>query len=380
MSGQSDRVERAAYVALAASLSIVQVNLLVAQACFGVAALLWLRLVIRDRQFDVPAFFWPLAGFGGATVLSAVLSDDPVASLIDCKQLVLFLMVPIVTRLARGARAMRTLNAILAVSAVGALIGVTEYALLGFDSLHRRPTGSLSHYMTYSGVIMLALTSAVARLLYYPDQRVWPAIAVPAMCVALAVTFARNAWIGTLAAVTTLFALRRPRLLLLLPVIVLLVLTVAPAGIRARALSIFDPRDPTNRDRFAMLTIGQRIVADHPWFGVGPDRIKVVYAQYRPPDAVNPTNPHLHNVPVNIAAERGLPALVLWLSFIAAAAVALWRQVRAGTSPALAAAGLSAIVAMLAAGLFEYNFGDSEFLMLLLGLITLPFANGREAR
>ena len=32
------------------------------------------------------------------------------------------------------------------------------------------------------------------------------------------------------------------------------------------------------------------------------------------------------------------------------------------------------IVAMLTAGLFEYNFGDSEFLMLFLGLITLPFA------
>ena len=29
---------------------------------------------------------------------------------------------------------------------------------------------------------------------------------------------------------------------------------------------------------------------------------------------------------------------------------------------------------MLAAGLFEYNFGDSEFLMLFLLLITLPFA------
>jgi hypothetical protein len=29
---------------------------------------------------------------------------------------------------------------------------------------------------------------------------------------------------------------------------------------------------------------------------------------------------------------------------------------------------------MLAAGLFEYNFGDSEFLMLFLVLITLPFA------
>ena len=33
---------------------------------------------------------------------------------------------------------------------------------------------------------------------------------------------------------------------------------------------------------------------------------------------------------------------------------------------------------MLAAGLFEYNFGDSEFLMLFLVLITLPFAAARQ--
>ena len=35
---------------------------------------------------------------------------------------------------------------------------------------------------------------------------------------------------------------------------------------------------------------------------------------------------------------------------------------------------------MLAAGLFEYNFGDSEFLMLFLVLITLPYAVDRRAR
>jgi hypothetical protein len=39
---------------------------------------------------------------------------------------------------------------------------------------------------------------------------------------------------------------------------------------------------------------------------------------------------------------------------------------------------MSVIAAMLTAGLFEYNFGDSEFLMLFLILITLPFAANRE--
>ena len=45
----------------------------------------------------------------------------------------------------------------------------------------------------------------------------------------------------------------------------------------------------------------------------------------------------------------------------------------------LAAAGLAAVVAMLVAGLFEYNFGDSEFLMLFLIIVTLPFAASRPA-
>ena len=39
--------------------------------------------------------------------------------------------------------------------------------------------------------------------------------------------------------------------------------------------------------------------------------------------------------------------------------------------------GLAAVVSMLAAGMFEYNFGDSEFLMLFLILVTLPFAAAR---
>src|SRR4029450_3262840 len=103
------------------------------------------------------------------------------------------------------------------------------------------------------------------------------------------------------------------------------------------------------------------------------------YESYRVkyPEAVNPVNPHLHNNPIQIAAERGLPAVALWLWFVAAAGISHWRLLRAKVAPAVAAAGFAAGIAMLAAGMFEYNFGDSEFLMLFLGLITLPFAASR---
>jgi hypothetical protein len=81
-----------------------------------------------------------------------------------------------------------------------------------------------------------------------------------------------------------------------------------------------------------------------------------------------------------VAAERGLPALAFWLWFVVVTVFDLLRGFRSGLLPRVpSAAALAAMVSMLAAGLFEYNFGDSEFLMLLLLLITLPFAATRSS-
>jgi len=60
-----------------------------------------------------------------------------------------------------------------------------------------------------------------------------------------------------------------------------LFLLIAPTTVSSRFYSIFDPSNPTNRDRVAMLHYGSRMVADHPWTGVGPDMVKEVYSQYR---------------------------------------------------------------------------------------------------
>ena len=65
-----------------------------------------------------------------------------------------------------------------------------------------------------------------------------------------------------------------------------------------------------------MMRSGIRIIKDDPLTGVGPDMIIQVYPHYRDKTAVNQLNPHLHNVPLQIAAERGLPALAVWLWFI----------------------------------------------------------------
>ena len=82
-------------------------------------------------------------------------------------------------------------------------------------------------------------------------------------------------------------------------------------------------------------------------------------------------------MPLQIAAERGLFALATWIWFVGIALIHLVKKLRSSVYPAIAASGLATIAAMLAAGLFEYNFGDSEFLMLFLVLVTLPFAADR---
>jgi O-antigen ligase len=379
--------ERVAGFLLIVAIAVVAFNLLAAQVLFGVAALMWLRLLLANPAGQAwPAFAWPLAGYLAWTGLSAAFSLDPRASLMDLKQLVLFLVVPMGMRLLRGERAMSAINVIIAVGAAASLVAVIQYSIFGFDNLGNRPMGLLSHYMTYSGVIMLVLGAAVARLLFYPDQRIWPGVAVPALVAALAMTLTRNAYIGAAAAVMVLLAVRNAKLLLVVPVAAVIVFIAAPQGIRDRVLSITDLQDASNRDRIQMLQMGAAIVRDYPVFGVGPEMIggddpsagrAGVYSRYLRPDPVHTYNPHLHNVPMQIAAERGLPALGLWLAFIVVAVRDLYRQLRAGPARAIAGAGLAAIVAMLTAGLFEYNFGDSEFLMLLLVLLTLPFAAAR---
>jgi O-antigen ligase len=123
-----------------------------------------------------------------------------------------------------------------------------------------------------------------------------------------------------------------------------------------------------------MLKTGVAMVQAHPLTGDGPNMIEKVYKQYRAPGAVQQTNQHLHNVPMQIAAERGIPALAVFLWFVVSLGRALLKMFRNSHNRVLAATAFASLIAMLAAGMFEYNFGDSEFQMLFLVLITLPFA------
>jgi O-antigen ligase len=376
---QPHRLEQTAFGILAAFVVALQFSIAASNVLLAATAVCWVTILVRERRRpSAPGFFLALSAFAVATLISSVFSLSPRESLVDSRQLLLFAIVPIVYDLVTPTRARQVTVLIITAGAVSAAVGIVQYSLFHFDSLAHRPEGMLTHYMTYSGELMLVVCIAAAQLVFARRERSWPALVMPALLVALVVTFTRNAWVGVLAGTALLFALRDVRLLALLPMVVALVFAFAPERITDRMVSMFDLRDPSNRDRLAMTRTAAAIIRDRPLTGVGPNMIPQVYARYRDKDAVHETSPHLHNVPLQIAAERGLPALAAWLWFVIAVAITLLRQVRRQIEVPLAAGGLAALAAMIAAGLFEHNFGDSEFLMLFLVLITLPCAAARE--
>jgi len=371
-------LERVTGYLLLGFVGALQISIAVAEILLAATILGWAALLLRDKMRpSAPAFFLPLVVYAGATLISSAFSADRPVSFLDDKQLVLFAIVPMVFDLARGRRASLVVDVILSVGAASAAFGIIQYGVLHYDNLGRRPEGALTHYMTYSGILMLVLCAAVARLVFGSRDRTWPALVMPALVVALALTFTRSAWVGAAAGVGLLFVLKDFRLTALLPVIVLVAFAIAPQAITNRMTSMFNAQDPANQDRLAMVEVGARMIAQHPLTGVGPNMVPRLYEQYRPDYAVNPVNPHLHNVPLQIGAERGVPALLVWLWAIGALTWSTFRLFRRSADRIIPAATLAAVAAMFAAGFFEYNFGDSEFLMMFLVLATLPFAAAR---
>ena len=247
-----------------------------------------------------------------------------------------------------------------------------------------RAKGFFSIYMTLGGSLLIALSLLFATLALAPRRRALGVIPPTALAfVALGLTYVRNAWLGLVTALAVLGLLTR-RFALILPVAlaVLAALTV-PSALRPKLLSIFDPSSESARERFYFWDAGRRMVKDAPLFGLGPGGVRMSYPQYKHPDARKPRTGHLHNNLVQIAAERGLLGLAAWLWIWTTFLLQTGRIYHTlpptrGDDRALVAGSLAAVGGFLVAGLFEYNFGDSEVIDLLLVVMAFPFVVARE--
>jgi O-antigen ligase len=356
--------------------SLVSISLM--EIYFTLALGFWIVSLVKSRSWPrFPSFFWPLLVYMALSLVSCVFSVNPVMSFENSRKLLLYLIIPIVMSATHTASAReRTSLALLFSGAAASIYSIVYFLVKARPG--ERIRGFMGHYMTEAGVLLLFLCAVMSFILFTRGKNWWLWIAVlPPALVSLALTYTRSAWIGFVFALAFLLFLFKPKAVAILPLVVGAFLLIAPHSMKARALSIFSLENYGNKLRLEYWRAGFKIVRDFPIHGTGPDTVDMVFQDSKYGlSAEAKRNVHLHSNVMQIAAERGIPALLAWLVFMVWTAVSLLRLLK-NRDPAVfpyAAAGAAALLAFLAEGFFEYNFGDSEVIVLLIYLMTVPFA------
>ena len=363
-------------IALYLLFSMISISM--SQIFIFLSLLCWIAILIRERQKPLfPSFFWPLLLYSALSLISSFLSVDPQISLKDSRELLLFLIVPIIYLGIREEKTIfKTHRALLASGWISLLYSLFYFLFQSHPG--ERITGFMGHYMTQAGLLLLFSITAASMLLFSKDKwRYLWGIGYVFSLGALALTLTRSAWLGIIIATCVILLLYKPKTLIIVPVAAGLFFLASPPHIKQRALSTFSLKAPSNRFRIEYIKTGITIIKDQPLFGTGPDTVDLVFKDPRFDLSEEARqNVHLHNNIIQIAAERGIPTLLSWLAFLVWAMVAqakLLRKKEVSLYP-LAAAALAAILGLVVAGLFEYNFGDSEITTLFLYMMTIPFA------
>jgi O-antigen ligase len=378
-------------VGLAVSISLSQIVLTV--------LIVWALLARRAGLLG--PLRWPLLmpilAFAAWSLVAALASDHPQAGVVALKGLLNLGVIFVIVNALPDAAAARRFALWLLLALLGAaVLGLVQVGacpasdavapatpLLGkFFHKCARARAFYSIYMTLAGVLAMMLTSALPRLVRLDAETRWLGPAWILGSVALALTYVRGAWLGFAAgALTTAAGLGRRGVVAITALVLLgAVLLVGLPNVRARVETIADPNNDTVRDRLVMMEVGLQLAGAHPLTGIGPGGIKRVYPQLVPPEGMRRSTSHLHNTPLQIAAERGVVGLAAWLwifvAFFRRAGMIFrrWRRDSRGGDRALVLGSLAAIVTFLVAGLFEYNFGDTEVLLVAMAMMALPFA------
>jgi putative inorganic carbon (HCO3(-)) transporter len=390
-----------AHTALLVALVLgLTLSISVSQIALGALAA-WLLLARRAGWIPTlqAPLLAPIAAFAVWSVVAALASERPLESLYSAKSLLnLAALFVIVNALPDAATARRFATWLLIALAGAAALAVVQVAacpgpgaaahtttLAGkFLRKCARARGFYSIYMTLGGVLAMTLTAALPRLARVPADVWWLGPAWIVAGAALGLTYVRGAWLGFAAgAMTAVAGLGRRGFIAAVAVAVLVAAAlVGLPGVGERFRTIGNAADDTTRDRLAMLQAGRRLGVENPVTGVGPGQLKHAYARVAPPEALRRSTSHLHNTPLQIVVERGIVGLAAWLwifvAFLVRGTAILRTLPRNATGDrALVLGSLAAIVTFLVAGLFEYNFGDTEVLLVAMALMALPLALGR---
>jgi O-antigen ligase len=376
-------------------------SITLSQSALALLTLLWLWR-LRDAEVRKAArwpLWQPVLAFSAVSLVSALASGHPVTALGACKGLLLVAALYVTADALPGpADGHRFLSALLVVVTVAAIVGLAQTVACPGPAAdygppawlyHRcyRARGFFSIYMTLAGVLSLVLLATLPRLLPGAALPRWPTLPWLVSLAGLLGTYTRGAWMGFAAGVLALLPMTRKGRWLLLGGLILLGLAAlaGPAQLRQRFLTMGDLHDPTVTERVYMWRSGLTMWRGHRLLGVGPGGVRREYEGYALPEAIKKRTSHVHSTPLQILVERGALGLAAWLwiwaAFIAKG-IGLLRRLPADSARerALVMGSLVAVVGFLVAGLSEYNFGDSEVVLVAWALMALPWvADAKDA-
>ncbi|MEO8573778.1 MAG: O-antigen ligase family protein, partial [Pyrinomonadaceae bacterium] len=305
------------------------------------------------------------------------------------------------------------------VKRVDLLNGGDAMSQLGFSSWKKsrnwRSTGFYGHYTTYAEVLQLILSlvlglfvaslgnwrrgDAGTRRQETGDERQEsgyeprsasasprPRVAaslllfcLAAMSLALLLTVTRASQLAFLisASVIVVIGLGRKWLLAAagigLPIVIVGLLFLQ----QSRQVGFFDTKDESIRWRQTVWREGFDLWTSSPRnfvLGVGMDSIKRFAPEWHMFDNGRLNQGHFHSTPINLLVERGLPALLIWLTVLGIYARSLWKAFAASTDWITKGVFLGCVggaVGFFSSGLVHYNLGDQEVAMMFFLLMGL---------
>jgi putative inorganic carbon (HCO3(-)) transporter len=390
-------LSRVAFVCAAGSTVAILISIAASQILLGLALA---ALLVSRTRLRLPPVWLPLALFLAGTVLSLAFSGNPAAGLPQVRKIYVYLtLLAVFSTIRRVSQARILVLAWAAVAAASGVFGVFQF-LRKVHAAHsagetfyqyylgQRITGFMSHWQTFGGEEMIVLLMLVAFLMYSPRARrrgFWLGLAAAALlAAALLLGYTRGVWLATASAGVVLLWFWKRRLLLAVPFLAALVLWVNPASVRTRFESSFEPGQQLDSNAFRVVCwrTGLRMIRAHPWLGLGPEMVGPRFMEYVPPDIPRPLPlgwyRHLHNIYMHYAAERGIPTA---LALVAALLMMLWNYARAlrrlppgrDDRRFLLLGAIAVVIAVMVAGLFEVNLGDSEVLTMFLSVAALGY-------
>lgn len=367
--------------ALSGTLSIA-----VSEVAMGAGALV--ALLDRGRRTifvrPVTGLAMPLVAWAIASVLATVFASDVLASASKLKKLALFGMVfwaPAV--LTRRWSVGRLMMALLFGAGITSLYGFLTFCLQGGPALDVRIRGFHGFYLTNAGMLLLCSFPALLFTMQPrlgASHRLGAGLAAASILAVLFLGRLPAAWLGSVAGLGHLALVRKRKIAVAALAAGLIAVLVAPGSIHEAARLLGDPGSVVNRDRARVWEHGMELFALDPWTGWGLHDLREEYARVMSPG--EEPQGHMQSVPVTVAASMGVPGLLALGWLVRALFGALARSRRRlphGFERDVVEGAEAGLVAFLAAGLIDWNLGDSEILTLLLFLVGAAIAAGKLA-